>query len=229
MSRMTSTSPLFQSAFAAGACTPADVLAFHLSRFGGFRMSNDDSANSGADKDKDTGTDTGGKDADKDKDTGDASKLGDAGKRALQAERDARAAADQRAAAIEKKFDDFTGALKSAFGVESKEADASDLVSGLQKQLDTLQHQTLVDQVARRHGITKDEDIELLRSATDKDVMEKLAGRLKPADDEDDDTKTRGVRRPRPDGSQGGSGTGDGTGSVSTGRDLYGERHAKKQ
>ena len=209
-------SPLgFTSAFGAEPVTPKQILAFHAAQFGSLRMSNDDQAAKGGDGGQGAGdsggsgepaADKGGSGTGAGDDAGDESKLGDAGKRALQSERAARTAAEQKSAAVEKKFDDLIGGLKTALGVDSKENDATAIVTGLQEQLTKLQHQNLVSEVARRHSITEDDDIDLLRSATDKDVMEKLAGRLTPSSEGEGAGASNGANgkpRPKPDPSQG--------------------------
>ena len=218
--------PLFRSAFTEGACTPGDVLAFHFSQFGQARMADDGDQGGGdgdATSDKDGATSTG-------EDGSDEAKLGDAGKRALQAERSARQAAEQKVAGIEQKFNGLLDGLKTALGVDqTKGDDPTEIVKGLERQLGQLQHDNLVNTVARRHNVTKETDIELLRSAKDEDVMVRLALRLKPSED-DETTQRAGSRKvPRADRSQGGSGGNAVATTVGAGRDLYRDRHPSKQ
>jgi len=208
----------FESAFAAGPVTLSDVLAFHAARFGSLLMKKEGDGDGGGDGGQgagdggsgDGGTGKGG--AGSGGDAGDESKLGDAGKKALESERAARKDAEKKAADIATAFEALKSGLKVGLGIDSKEDDPAAIVSGLQDQLSKLTHQNLVSDVARRNGITEDDDIELLRSATDKDVMEKLAARLKPAAEGEGaggaGNGSNGKGRPKPDPSQGKGGGG---------------------
>lgn len=109
---------------------------------------------------------------------------------------------------LEAKLNSIRDALKVAAGVDDKKADPADLVSKLQEQLDRLTYTNLVEQMARRHGITEEEDIALLAAATDADAMTKLAARLAPKADEGE-KKPGKPGTPKPDPSQGKAG-GDG-------------------
>lgn len=110
---------------------------------------------------------------------------------------------------LEVKLNTLRDGLKSALGVDDKKVDPADLVGKLQEQFDRLTHTNLVEQVARRHRITDDEDIALLAAATDADAMGKLAARLAPKADEGDKSKPGKPGTPKPDPSQGkGAGSG---------------------
>ena len=104
------------------------------------------------------------------RDAGD-SPLGEPGIKALREERAAR----ER---LEQAMKDQRTALLKAFGVE-EEKPGGDIVATLQEQVASMRHDSLVDRVARRHGITEDADVELLRSTKDEGVMSRLAERLK--------------------------------------------------
>ena len=110
---------------------------------------------------------------------------------------------------LEGKLNALRDGLKSALGVEDKKADPTELVSKLQEQLDSLSHTNLVNEVARRHKITDEDDIALLATAKDADAMGKLATRLAPKGDEGGQQKPGKPGTPKPDPSQGrGAGTG---------------------
>jgi hypothetical protein len=100
----------------------------------------------------------------------DAADLGDAGKKAIQRERDAREAA-------ERELKGFRSQIAKAFGVEQDKGE--DIVSTLQQRVSAMEKNELVSTVARRHGITEDDDIALLRSQSDEQGMARLAARLK--------------------------------------------------
>lgn len=129
---------------------------------------------------------------------------------------------------LEGKLNQLRDGLKSALGVEDKKADASDLIQGLADELATLKHTALVERVARAHQITDDDDIAILRSATDEDAMTRFAARLAPKDG-GDGKNASGKPGSRPDPSQGKGGNGKGTTGVAAGRDLYDERYSPKQ
>lgn len=99
-----------------------------------------------------------------------ADQLGDAGKKAIQREREARESAERR-------FKDQQAAIAKALGIEPEKGE--DPVSNLQARLDAMEKDNLVNRVARRHGITEDDDIELLRSLPDEARMAHFAARLK--------------------------------------------------
>lgn len=123
--------------------------------------------------------------------------LGDGGKKALEAERDARKKAEADLASLRNDFDGFKTELSKAFGIQPATGDGADAVSQLQQQLNTMQHETAVYRLAAQHEITDEEDLELLKSATDEAAMTKLAGRLAAA-------KASTPGTPKPDATQGG-------------------------
>ena len=99
--------------------------------------------------------------------------LGQPGIKALQAERQAREALERELKPLKDQMD----ALKGIFG--DKRVEGTDIVSALQQQVAQMQRDSLVDRVARRHGITDDADVEFLHNATDEAAMTRLAERLK--------------------------------------------------
>lgn len=115
---------------------------------------------------------------------------------------------------LETKLNQLRDGLKGALGVEDKKADVTDLVGQLQQQLDSLTHDNLVNDVARRHKISDDDDMKVLRAVKDRDLMETLAARLAPKGDEGGAGNTSGKpgSKPKPDSSQGRGGGSD-TGS----------------
>lgn len=123
--------------------------------------------------------------------------LGDAGKKALEAERDARKKAEGDLAALRKDFDGFKTELSKAFGIQPATGDGADAVTQLQQQLNAMQRETAVYRLAAQHEITDEDDLELLKSATDEAAMTKLAGRLAAA-------KAATPGTPKPDATQGG-------------------------
>ncbi|SDD41325.1 hypothetical protein [Auraticoccus monumenti] len=150
--------------------------------------------------------------------------LGPGGKKALQAERDGRKQLEQQLQQLQQSQKDQMAALAKAFGFEpDKKASTDDLVSQLQQQVAEMTHNADVDRIARDHNISDPDDIKLLRSAKDSELMEQLAKRLKSAGQQ----QQNGT--PRPDRSVGrGSGDDKGaTSTVSSGRDLFRDRHKK--
>lgn len=115
--------------------------------------------------------------------------------------------------------------LSKAFGDPQGESSTDDIVAELQSKLASLEHQNLVNEIGRIHKITDPEDIELLKSAKDREQMEKFAKRLAPAGD----GRQPGNNNPRPDPSAGRGGGDDraATSTVSAGRDLFKDRHKK--
>lgn len=113
--------------------------------------------------------------------------LGESGIKALREERAAR----ER---LEQAMKDQRSALLKAFGVETDKP-GEDIVKTLQEQVSAMQRDSLVDRVARRHGITDDGDVAFLRTASDEDTMQRLAERLK--------TSNTAPGSPAPDPSQG--------------------------
>ncbi|MEO6158696.1 MAG: hypothetical protein ABIQ39_13835, partial [Ilumatobacteraceae bacterium] len=85
-------------------------------------------------------------------------------------------------------------ALRRAFGGETTTGTPEDIVTTLQQQVADMQRNSLINDVARRHGITDDDDVALLRGATDADHMARLAERLK---------APKGPTAPAPDQGQG--------------------------
>lgn len=127
--------------------------------------------------------------------------LGEAGKKALEAERDARKKAEGDLANLRKDFDGFKTELSKAFGIQPATGDGADAVSQLQQQLNAMQRETAVYRLAAQHEITDEDDLELLKSATDEAAMTKLAGRLAAA-------KAATPGTPKPDATQGGGAAG---------------------
>lgn len=96
--------------------------------------------------------------------------LGEPGLKALREERAAR----ER---LEQAMKDQRTQLLKAFGVET-ETPGQDIVTTLQQQVAGMVHTNLVNDVARGHGITSDDDMALLRDVTDEATMRRLAARL---------------------------------------------------
>ena len=110
---------------------------------------------------------------------------------------------------LEAKLNTLRDGLKTALGIEDKKADATELVTKLQEQLNQLAHDNLVESAARRHGITEEDDLALLRTAKDPEAMDKLAARLAPKADDGDKSRPGKPGTPKPDPSQGkGAGSG---------------------
>ena len=123
--------------------------------------------------------------------------LREPGLKALRAERDR---ADKLEAEL-KPMRDMFDRMRGVFGDEKKPGQSTeDMVTGLQAQIDSMKHDSLVNQVARRHGITDDADVALLASTKDADVMARLADRLKGTEKPD-------PPKPDPDPGQGKSGS----------------------
>lgn len=126
--------------------------------------------------------------------------LGEPGKKALEAEREARKQAEADLANLRKDFDGFKTELSKAFGIQPATGDGADAVTQLQQQLNAMQHETAVYRLAAQHEITDQDDLDLLKSATDEAAMTKLAERLA--------AKAAAPSAPKPDATQGGgSGT----------------------
>ena len=130
---------------------------------------------------------------------------------------------------LEAKLNTLRDGLKTALGIEDKKADATELVTKLQEQLNQLAHDNLVESAARRHGITEEDDLALLRTAKDPEAMEKLAARLAPKADEGDKSKPGKPGTPKPDLSQGKAGGGAGVRSLADAMDDYRAQLAKKK
>jgi hypothetical protein len=92
------------------------------------------------------------------------SPLGEAGLKALQQERAERERLERELKPLKEQMD----ALRGAFG--DKAADpGQNIVETLQQQMRQMQRDTLVDRVARRHGITDDGDVDFLRTSERRD------------------------------------------------------------
>lgn len=105
--------------------------------------------------------------------------LGEPGLKALQAERER---ADRLESEIKKlqplrqQFD----ALRSVFGDQDASAKPEDVVRGLQDQVSALRHENDVNAAARKYGITDEQDLAILRSTNNPDLLRQWAERLKP-------------------------------------------------
>lgn len=126
--------------------------------------------------------------------------LGEGGKKALDAERDARKAAEQELTKLRGEFDSFKSALTEAVGIKPEKGKEDDTLTQVQRQLSQMQLENDVLRLATQHRITDSDDLDLLRSATDAQAREKLAGRLAARAD----AETPGT--PKPDSTQGGKG-----------------------
>lgn len=196
---------------------PASIQAlidFHRRTFGGFVMVEDNSgdAGKGAQDGKGGNTDQGKQDATGDgKDDGDKP-LGPNGEKALQAERDARQALEAKVKHIEAETEKRNKALLEAFGIKTEDAKSEDAVTALQEKFTNLQHDLLVERVAREHKITDADDLALLGDIRDEAAMTKLAARLakSSAKDDGEQEETKSRRFPKQDSSQGKGGSGEG-------------------
>lgn len=113
---------------------------------------------------------------------------------------------------LEAKLNGIRDALKAAAGVEDKKADDEQVLASVRDELAALRHENAVEKVARRHGITDDDDLALIATARDAEAMDKLAARLAPKADEGvDKSKPGKPGTPKPDPSQG---QGGGSGAV---------------
>jgi hypothetical protein len=131
--------------------------------------------------------------------------LGEGGLKALQAERDARQA-------LETELRQFKTGLAEVLGIDSKDAKSDDLVPTLQREVQEMRREVLVDRIAREAKISDDDDLELLKTASDEATMRKLAARLAKKADDDDTGKneaTNGRRQLKPDPSQARGGKGE--------------------
>lgn len=150
--------------------------------------------------------------------------LGEAGKAALVNERKARKLLEKQVtelAGVKEKFDAMTAAM--AGKVEGTPEDA---VKALTDKVAALEHQTLVERIARDNKITSDEDVQLLSAMRSDKEIRALAKRLASTENPEGD---KGTKKPRPDPSQGhGGGDGAKQSGVSAGRDLFKESHPSK-
>lgn len=98
-------------------------------------------------------------------------------------------------------------------------------VQRLQQQFEQAQWATSVESAARRHGITSDEDIDLLRIAPSEEALAKLAERLRPSLQDHPATPPR---TPKPDPSVGkGNHGGNRPSSVAQAAEEYRQRTKK--
>lgn len=116
--------------------------------------------------------------------------LGESGLKALREERAERERLEREL----KPLRDQMQALAGIFGDKATDP-GKDIVATLQEQVAAMQRDNLVNDVARRHSITDDSDVELLRAAPDAETMQRLAARLQAIN--------TGPSAPAPDPSQG--------------------------
>lgn len=126
--------------------------------------------------------------------------LGPNGEKALESERTARKELERQMQQLQQQQAQQMSALAEAFGIKPEGAKPDDMVSQLQSQVEQMQHQSLVDRIARKYQITDDGDIEILTSAKGEQAMERLAARLAAK------AEVPAPGTPRPDLTQGGSG-----------------------
>jgi hypothetical protein len=117
-------------------------------------------------------------------------KLGEPGLKALQQEREAREKLEREVGPLRQQME----ALSRVFGGESTTGKPEDVVATLQQQVADMRHDTLVERVARSHGITDDKDVAVLRAIKDEPLMQQLAERLR---------TPQGPTAPAPDPGQG--------------------------
>src|SRR5690349_2128630 len=89
--------------------------------------------------------------------------LGEPGLKPSQRERGAREELGREVGALGR----HRKALSRRFGGESTTGKPEDVVASLQQQLAEMRHNTLVSDVPRRHGITHDDDVAVLREVKD--------------------------------------------------------------
>lgn len=128
--------------------------------------------------------------------------LGPNGEKALESERTARKELERQVQQLQQQHTTQMSALAEAFGIKPEGAKPEEMVSTLQQQVSEMQHRLLVDRVARKHQITENDDLELLASAKDEQVMDRLATRLAAKAGEGE----AGPGTPKPDLTQGGQG-----------------------
>lgn len=198
----------------------AEIIATHKGLFGGFRMADDPDPKDPAKTDSPKVDPPDDPKADPKEDEA----LGEAGKAALVKEREARKALEKQLAELTP-MKGTLDALRSALGGGS-EVKPEDALKALTDKVGALEHQTLVERVARDHKITAEEDVKLLSAMQSEDEIRALAKRL--ATTEEPDDKDKG-KKPRPDASAGkGGGDSAGKTGVSAGRDLFKETHPSK-
>lgn len=128
--------------------------------------------------------------------------LGEAGKRALENERQARKQAETELSALRTDFEGFKTSLSEAFGVQPATGgdDPNATLRQMQERLNEMERDGDVYRLAAEHNISDQEDLDILRSATDKETRSKLAERLA--------AKVTPSGTPKPDATQaGGHGT----------------------
>jgi hypothetical protein len=101
--------------------------------------------------------------------------LGEPGLNALRQEREARERLEREVGPLRQQME----ALSRVFGGETTTGKPEDVVANLQQQVADMRHDTLVERVARSHGITDDRDVAVLRAIKDEALMAQLAERLK--------------------------------------------------
>jgi hypothetical protein len=116
--------------------------------------------------------------------------LGEPGLNALRQEREARERLEREVGPLRQQME----ALSRVFGGDSTTGKPEDVVATLQQQVAEMRHETLVERVARSHGITDDQDVAVLRAIKDEALMGQLAERLK---------TPKGPSAPAPDPGQG--------------------------
>lgn len=118
--------------------------------------------------------------------------LGENGEKALKAEREARKAAEARIAEFESK--EAEAAKANLSEIERAQAEAREA----QEARDKASAELSVYKLAAKHGITDEDDLELLAAAPDDATREKLASRISSAGT---------ASKPKPDLSQGAKGS----------------------
>ena len=117
---------------------------------------------------------------------------GEGGPKALAAEREARKAAEAKIAAYDAKENEAAKANLSE--VERAQAEAAEAA----KARDEASAELARYKVAAKHGITDEDDLELLAAAPDEATMERLAARM---------ASSGAAKTPKPDLSQGAKGS----------------------
>lgn len=121
--------------------------------------------------------------------------LGEKGIKALQEERARREELERQISEL-LPMKPLIESLQQAFGAESTNAPtADDAVKAIVERLDQADRRALVNEVARRHSITADEDIALLDAVANKEAMEKLAARIAQPSRQQDPDPGQGANR----------------------------------
>lgn len=118
--------------------------------------------------------------------------LGEGGIKALTAEREARKAAEAKVATFEAR--EAEAAKASLSEVERAQAEKAETA----KERDDAKAELSRYKVAAKHGITDEDDLELLAAAPDEATMERLAARM---------ASSGAAKTPKPDLSQGAKGS----------------------